>query len=127
MKRVGGRDEEYESPTRAAFSWIVLWCKQVTAYGTLAWGRAGTCTHMLTYIDTYRAGLAHSQTGNRSNEVLGIGRREDEMRREWAPPAPACRRATAHERTWGTGSGGKKRHRRVVKAMREQLPLLTEW
>jgi hypothetical protein len=42
MKRVGGRDEEYESPTRAAFSWIVLWWwKQVTAHGALAWGRAG--------------------------------------------------------------------------------------
>ena len=26
-------------------------------------GGAGT-THMLTYINTYRAGLAHSQTGN---------------------------------------------------------------
>jgi hypothetical protein len=63
---------------------------------------------MLTYIDTYRAGLAHSQTGNRSNEVLGIGRRADEMRQEWAPPAPACRRTTAHKRTWGTGGGGKK-------------------
>jgi hypothetical protein len=31
------------------------WYKQVTAHGALAWGRAGTCTHMLTYIDTYRA------------------------------------------------------------------------
>jgi hypothetical protein len=50
LKRVGGRDEEYRLPTRAAFSWIVLWwCKQVTAYGALAGGRAGTCTHMFTY------------------------------------------------------------------------------
>ena len=49
LKRVGGRDEEYGSPTRAAFTWIVLWwCKHVTAHGALAWERAGTCTHMLT-------------------------------------------------------------------------------
>jgi hypothetical protein len=25
LKRVGGRDEEYGSSTRATFSWIVLW------------------------------------------------------------------------------------------------------
>ena len=38
LKRVGGGDEE-----------------------ALAWERAGTCTHMLTYIDTYRAELALRQ------------------------------------------------------------------
>jgi hypothetical protein len=67
LNRVGGRDEEcdeYESPTRAAFSWIALW--------TLAWGRAGMCTHMFTYICTYRAELVPSQTGNRVTKLFSL-------------------------------------------------------
>jgi hypothetical protein len=52
LKKVDGRDEEYGSPTRAAFSRIVLWwCKQVTAYGALAWGRAGVHTHAYIHRD----------------------------------------------------------------------------
>jgi hypothetical protein len=30
------------------------------------------------------------------------------MRREWAPPGLACRRATVQERTWGTAVVGKR-------------------
>jgi len=69
----GGRDEEYGSPIRAASSWLVLWwCKQVTAHGALTWGRAGTCTCMLTYIDTHRAELTHRQTDNRVTKFFSL-------------------------------------------------------
>ena len=30
------------------------------------------CTHMLTYIDTYQAGLMHSQTGNRVTKFFSL-------------------------------------------------------
>src|SRR2546423_3892484 len=52
LKRVGGREEEYGSATRAASSWIVLWwCKQVTAHGGIGLGESW---HVQTHAYIYR-------------------------------------------------------------------------
>ena len=60
LKRVGGRDEEYGSPTRAVFTWIVV----VVQACNCPWGiRFGESWHVHTH-----AGLVHSQY--QGNEVL---------------------------------------------------------
>jgi hypothetical protein len=72
LKRVGGRHEEYGSPTRAAFSWIVLWwCKQVV---NCLWGIGlgeSWNVHTHAYIHRYLPSRARAQSDRQqSNEVL---------------------------------------------------------